>query len=298
MTELARDKIIDAHVHVWTPDTDKYPLATGFDKSDFWLPSFTPDDHFAYSRAVGKVRINLVQMTWYGLDHSYILDLIAADPDTFVGTGIVPALLDVTLASPERAMIALSQRGIYAFRVRGAATARMGLGDWPRWLDHEPYEKMFAAGAEHNLALSFLSAPGDLPELDRMCSRFPETPVIIDHIAGVKVTDGVLPEDEVSALCDMAKYPRVMVKIGPLNSRGDGSAPFLDTLPLVKRVIEAFGPDRCMWESDSGGPVRMGDPVKEYQAAIAIIRDHADFLSVSDKEQVLYKTAEDFFFNR
>ena len=39
--------------------------------------------------SVGKVRINLVQMTWYGLDHSYIIDLIANAPDTFVGTGIM-----------------------------------------------------------------------------------------------------------------------------------------------------------------------------------------------------------------
>jgi len=25
---------IDAHVHVWTPDTDHYPLARGFNKAD------------------------------------------------------------------------------------------------------------------------------------------------------------------------------------------------------------------------------------------------------------------------
>ena len=54
-----------------------YPLAPGFDPSDLWLPSFTPAQYFEYSRSVGKVRINLVQMTWYGLDHSYIIDLIA-----------------------------------------------------------------------------------------------------------------------------------------------------------------------------------------------------------------------------
>ena len=58
--------IVDAHIHVWSSDFDRYPLAPGFTPADLWLPSFTPDDHFAYSRKVGKVRINLVQMTWYG----------------------------------------------------------------------------------------------------------------------------------------------------------------------------------------------------------------------------------------
>ena len=59
--------------------------------------------------------MNLVQMTWYGLDHSYIADLIAQDPQTFVGTGMVSAVSDVRLPDPDKAMVALAARGIYAF---------------------------------------------------------------------------------------------------------------------------------------------------------------------------------------
>ena len=72
-------------------------------------------------------------MTWYGLDHSYIVDLIAQDPQTFVGTGMVSAVSDVRLPDPDKAMVALAARGIYAFRVRGqpgagrpSATVRAG----------------------------------------------------------------------------------------------------------------------------------------------------------------------------
>ena len=72
-------RIVDAHIHVWTGDMERYPLAPGFAKKDLWLPSFTPADHVAYSHSVGPVRLNLVQMFWYGTDHSYILDLIASD---------------------------------------------------------------------------------------------------------------------------------------------------------------------------------------------------------------------------
>jgi len=53
-----------------------------------------------------------------------------------------------------------------------------------------------------------------------------------------------------------------------------------------------------MWESDSGGPLRMQDPLTDYPASIALIEEHADFLSASDKDYLLYKTAENFFFNR
>ena len=114
MNEIATGKIIDAHCHVWTSDTEHYPLSAGFDKDDrlLGLASFTPDDHFKYSRVVGDVRINLVQIEEYGLDHSYILDLIEGDPKKFVGTGLVPAVGDVSLASPDKAMVALSRGGI------------------------------------------------------------------------------------------------------------------------------------------------------------------------------------------
>ena len=292
------DRIIDAHIHIWTSDFENYPLASGFEKSDLWLPSFTPEEYFAYSHPMGKVRINLVQMTWYGLDHSYIIDLIAESPETFVGTGIVPVVTDVSLASPDKTMIALSHKGIYAFRVRGGKTARQPIGDVTRWLDYPGYEKMFAAGAEHNLALSFLMGLDDLPDLDRMCTRFPETPVILDHICGVRIKDAVFPEEDVKILCRMAKHKRVMVKLGPFQALGDGKAPYLELLPLIHQIVDAFGPERCMWESDSGGPIVMENPQTDYPAAIALIRDAADFLSESDKQQILFKTAEDLFFNR
>jgi len=297
MTDTIKGRIIDAHVHVWTPDVERHPFAPGFETKDFWRPSFTPEDHFRYSRSVGPVRINLVQMTWYGLDHSYILDLIAGDPETFVGTGIVPAIADVSLPQPDRAMVALSRRGVYAFRVRGRG-AQPILGDNPQWLDHPGYEKMFTAGAEHRLALSFLMGPDDLPELNRMCTRFPETPVILDHMAGIGIRDGLFPEEQLRALCGMARHRNVMLKIGPFQALGSREPPYLDLLPFIQRVVDAFGPERCMWESDSGGPIEMADPMNDYPAAIAVIQEHADFLSESDKEQILFRTAEAFFFNR
>ena len=293
-----QDRIIDAHIHVWTSDFENYPLAPGFEKSDLWLPSFTPEEYFAYSQSAGKVRINLVQMTWYGLDHSYIINLIAESPETFVGTGIVPVVTDVSLASPDKTMVALSHKGIYAFRVRGGKTARQPIGDVTRWLDYPGYGKMFAAATEHNLALSFLMGLDDLPDLDRMCTRFPETPVILDHICGVRIKEGIFPEEQVRTLCQMAKHKRVMVKLGPFQALGDGKAPYLELLPLIHRIVDAFGPERCMWESDSGGPVVMDNPKTDYPAAIALIRDEADFLNESDKAQILFKTAEDLFFNR
>ncbi len=285
--------IVDAHVHIWTPDTERYPLPPGFTARDMWTPSFTAEELLDHCRPSGVDRINLVQMTWYGLDHSYILNVIASDPERFCGTGMVPAVSDITLADQGNAMVALSKGGIYAFRVRGRS-ARPGINDGPQWMDHPGYARMFEAGAEHNLAISFLLDPEDLPEVDRMCTRYPGTPVIIDHLARSHASGGPVVDGDLQALCAMAQHPMVMVKVGAFYA-GGRRTPYTDLLPAIERVIGAFGPERCMWESDS--PLQLDGPHK-YDDSVALIRDHADFLSASDKEQVLFRTAGSFFFDR
>ncbi len=291
--------IVDAHVHVWTSDFKRYPLADGFEPKNLWVPSFSAERLLKEAHQSGVGKINLIQMTWYGLDHSYILDVIANDPKHFVGTGIIPAVTDVALASPDRTMVALSKKGVYAFRVRGGSS-RPPLGGGPQWMDHPGFDKMFKAGADHNLALSFLMGPRDLAEIDRMCRRFPETPVILDHLAGVYEGSS---EEEVTSLLRMAGHKRVMMKVGAFYGRGS-TPPYRSLLPLIQRVVAAFGPERCMWESDAPFPPDrpsrhpLPDPPHGIEPAVALIRDHADFLSPADKEQILVKTADDFFFKR
>ena len=56
-----------------------------------------------------------------------------------------------------------------------------------KWLEPAGYGKMFAAGAKNNQAMSCLIDPDALPELDRMCKKFPDTPVIIDHLCRIGV---------------------------------------------------------------------------------------------------------------
>ena len=293
-----KSRVFDSHIHVWSGDTNRFPLAPGFSKENLWSPSYSIEEYLQEARPHGITHVNLIQMTWYGLDHSYIIDIIRRDPQHFVGTGIVPAVTDVSLANPDQTMIALAKKGILAFRLRTKRT-RPPLAGGSQWLDYPGYEKMFQAGAEHNLALSFLMSPDDFPEISRMCSRFPETPVILDHFAGVAVKP--IREGAVANLCQMAKHKKVMLKVGAFYGCGDRTPPYTDQLPLIRRVVDAFGPERCMWETDA--PLRRpgaSQPAVPHscQAAVELIRDHANFLSAADKNQILFKTAYDFFFRR
>ncbi|MGE3806619.1 MAG: amidohydrolase [Gemmataceae bacterium] len=274
---------IDAHVHVWTPDTAHYPLAKGYEKKNMQPASFTPEELFKHSKPAGVNRINLIQMSFYGFDNRYMLDMMALYPKVFVGT----AVIDPHQEKPEEEMTALGKKKVRAFRIH----PRLSKLPAERWLQVPGYERMFAAGAKNNQAMSCLIDPDCLPELDRMCKKYQETPVIIDHLCRIGA-NGTIADKEVDALCAMAKHPRVLIKVGAFYALGKKKPPYLDLAPMIKKVVAAFGAKRCMWESDSPFEVAKGD----YQASIDLVKNKLDFLGDEERTWLLRKTAEQFFF--
>jgi predicted TIM-barrel fold metal-dependent hydrolase len=277
---------IDAHVHVWTADTVRYPLAPGFKKEDMRPGSFTAEELFMHCKPAGVARINLIQMSFYGFDNSYMLDTIAKHPDIFVGTAVINPLG----TNPASEMAELAKKGVRAFRIHPKVTGQL----IEKWLRPEGCKKMFAAGARNNQAMACLIGPDGLAELDRMCADYPDTPVIIDHVARIGF-DGVIHDADVEHLCGIARHKKVMLKIGAFYALGKKQAPYTDLAPLIKRVVTAFGPRRCMWESDCPFQVQ-GEHT--YQASLDLVRRGLDFLSEDDKEWLLWKTAENFFFKK
>jgi predicted TIM-barrel fold metal-dependent hydrolase len=77
---------IDAHVHVWTPDVQHYPLAAGYKPADMKPPSFTPEELFRHGKPAGVERINLIQMSFYGFEIVY--EVQSADGSLGAGTTV------------------------------------------------------------------------------------------------------------------------------------------------------------------------------------------------------------------
>lgn len=285
-------RFIDAHVHVWTPDIAHYPLAAGYKKADMKPASFTPDELFKHSKPAGVNRINLIQMSYYGFDNRYMLDMIALYPEVFVGT----AVIDPSGADVAKVMGELVKKGVRAFRIypglQGGTKPNEGGGQ--DWLKSEGYDRMFAAGAKNNQAMSCLINLDCLPDLARMCRKYPDTPVIIDHLCRLGV-DGEVRDKDVDALCQMAEHKKVMVKVGAFYALGKKKAPYTDLGPLIQKVVKAYGPKRCMWETDCPFQVAEGH---RYQDSVDLINKHLDFLTADDKDWLLRGTAEAFFFTK
>jgi predicted TIM-barrel fold metal-dependent hydrolase len=270
---------IDSHVHVWTDDLKRYPRTSG--EREYEPARFTPDDLFRHSVPAGVSRIVLIQMSFYRFDNSYMLDCIQQYPGIFSGVGIA----DSSAPGPDRKMIDLARRGVRGFRIVP--------GNAPRhWLDTDGMRTMWAAGAKHRLAMCPLIGPDALPGLDRMCERYPDTPVIIDHLARIGA-DGTIRDEDVRILCSLARHSNVKVKVSAFYALGRKQAPYTDLAPLIRRVLEAWGARRLMWGSDSPFQVQNGH---RYAPSIALIREGLPFLSVEDREWILGKTAASIFF--
>ena len=132
----------------------------------------------------------------------------------------------------------------------------------------------------------------DLPSTDQMCERYPDTPVVIDHFARIGV-DGQMRDSDISNLCRLARHKHTNVKISAFYALGHKKPPHDELIPMIKRLFEAFGPQRLMWASDSPYQIQ---GVNNYNASISLVRDRLDFISKEERDWLLRKTAERVFF--
>jgi predicted TIM-barrel fold metal-dependent hydrolase len=278
---LKRRNFIDAHVHLWTRDFLKYPLAATVKPTEMEPPVFLPSDILQHAAPSGVSRIVLVQMSYYGTDNSYMLEAIRQSPRVFRGIAVV----DPESERPEATMRKIARKGVRGFRIYPPD------GPSKSWLTGEGFRKMFRCGAQDRLALCLLVNPQDLVVVDRQCESFPETPVVIDHMARIG-RNGPIGDADTRALCALARHPQLKVKVSAFYALGARTPPHLDLVPLIKRLFESFGSQRLMWGSDC--PFQVDH--EAYEDSISLVRDRLDFLSSSDKQWMLCRTAEESFF--
>jgi predicted TIM-barrel fold metal-dependent hydrolase len=245
-------------------------------------PSFTAEELFAHCRPEGVDRVVLIQMSFYRWDNSYMLDCMRRFPKEFGGVAVV----NWTADRPDEDMARLGKERVRGFRVRP------GRAPIEAWIETPSFDRMFRYAADHGLAICPLIDPNALPSLSRMCARHLKTRVVIDHLCRIGA-DGEIREADVHALCQMAHFPEVRVKVSAFYALGKKEPPHDDLEPLIRRVYDAFGGRRLMWASDCPFAV-----VNErYRDSLSLVRDRCPWLKPEDREWLLRKTAEEVFFS-
>ena len=272
---------VDAHSHIWTRDIEKFPLAKGATLDDLAPPSFTAEELLKVAQRENVGRAVLIQHhTYHGWDNSYLIDAARRYPDAFRVVGMV----DNFSEAPGEQMRRLLKQRVTGFRITPRIYGK-------RWLGGA-MDQMWETAAATNQKICCLIDAEDIGAIDAMCKKHPAAPVVIDHFARIGV-DGEIRKTDVDALCNLARHKQTFVKISAYYALGKKQPPYLDLVPMIRRLLDAFGVERTMWASDS--PYQI-DGEHTYAASINLVHERLDFLTENDRAWLMKKAAERVFY--
>jgi predicted TIM-barrel fold metal-dependent hydrolase len=276
---------VDAHSHIWTPDTARYPLGKWITRDQMSPPSFTAEELLAVAGRSGVDRVVLIQHApYYGDDNTYLIDSARRYPGRFAVVAIVEQRRP-NLREHVRQLKSVGVRGLRIVPNRYAD--RSMVEDPANWLKAPAMRQLWTVAADEGLVLCPLITADLLPTLPPMLADFPGVTVAIDHFAHAR-TDA-----ELDALLRLADYPKVHVKVSGFYKFGDAKAPYDDLEPMIRRVLGGFGAQRLLWGSDCPYQLQNGNT---YEGSVALIGRGLGGLDRPTRLAILRSNAARLFF--
>jgi len=233
--------VVDAHHHFWDPARATYPWMT-----DALAPirrRFGPEDLRPLLAANGVDRTILVQ-TISSLDETREFLATAARHDFIAGVvGWVDLTADV---AKQLASLRAGPGGAKLVGVRHQVHDESD----PEWLARKDVRRGLAAVGKAGLTYDILVRARELPAALAMVRALPDMRFVVDHIAKPPIASGATAE-WAARLRPVAAFPNVFVKLSGMVTEADWKRwTVRDLTPYVTRVLEWFGPERCVFGSD------------------------------------------------
>lgn len=290
--------VIDAHHHFWQPSLGRQPwLRPGVDIGFRYGPyesikrDYLPDDirrdaaeagidlvgtvtmetEWEVEDPVGEMEYTAAIADEHGLPDAAVAHAVLRDPD--VGRTL-EALAEIPLV-----------RGVR--NKPGQAPGPTEAAASPSLLTDPDWQRGYAQLAQHGLSFDLQVGWWHLHEAVPLLETHPDIPVIINHAALPSDRSPDALEAWSRALEHVAGFPHVSMKASGIGLRG---VPWTaeNNGPIVRRLIEAFGPDRVMFASNF--------PVDGLTATYAEIwhgfRQIVSDLSVEEQRQLFAGTAQ------
>jgi len=265
--------IIDAQVHIWKAATPERPhIKEDASKPHQAIP-LTYESLLEEMKIAGVDRVILVPPSWDGYRNDYALEAAQKYPDRFAVMGKVP-LNDP--ASKDKLATWLKQPGMLGFRISFRHSNTYS------WLDDGTADWFWTGCERYDIPL-MIFAPFAVAKIGAIAERHPRLRVIVDHMGlnvqwkGKDLTPGI------DLLLKFARLDNIGVKVSCLPCYVDEPYPYPRLHPQIRRVVDAFGPQRIFWATDlSQSPV-------SYRQNVTLFTEALDFLSTSDKEWIMGK---------
>ena len=265
--------VVDAHHHFWDPAKASYPWMT-----DALAPirrRFGPGDLEPLLAANGIDGTILVQ-TRSSLDETREFLATAAEHDFIVGVvGWVDLPADVAK------QIASLRAGPGGKKLVGIRHQVHDEAD-PDWLGKKDVRRGIGEVGKAGLTYDILVRTRELPAALALVKALPDMRFVIDHIAKPPIASGETAE-WAARLKPLAAYPNVFIKLSGMVTEADWKRwTVRDITPYVQRVLEWFGPERCVFGSD--WPVCL--VAASYARVIDVCGQAIGDLAADDRERI------------
>jgi predicted TIM-barrel fold metal-dependent hydrolase len=277
---------IETHIHLFAGDP-RFPY-----NSTSYPPKREPvEEYVKFAQEAHIDHAVIVHPEPYQDDHRYLEYSFAHEPSPgfFKGT----CLFDPIDPETPKRMQALVKRNpgrIVALRIHetheaGTSSTTGGLIR-DRDLKNPQMAVTWRAAHELGLAIQVHCIPHYAVAIGELASKFPQTPVVIDHLA----RPGQGTPEEYEQVLKLALLPRVYMKYTTTGVASASKQPFphRDAKPLVKRVYQAFGPDKILWGE-------LGVNTTEFQQAKQLLNLMLDSASLSERANIQRLNAKKLF---
>lgn len=276
-------RYVDIHPHVISDDEGRYPPAPLFGKRSDWSqerPS-TVETLITQMDEAGVDKAAVVHSsTTYGFDNSYVVDACNRYPGRLLAVGSVDMLADDAVATIRQWV----DRGLGGLRVfTGGSTKEFD----PSELDDPRAYPGWELLGELGLTMCIQTGPVGLPAVRALAGRFPNVPIILDHLGRPDVTDGP-PYAAAQSLFDLVHVPSIFLKLTP-RIMGDSKKGAATPETLFPKIVEVFGAKRLAWGSNY--PTSPGT-LEEIKTTA---EERLSCLSADDREWIFAKTAQSLY---
>ena len=246
-----------------------------------WVPGTRPQlpEPFTIERLVpmmdeaGVDRVIIVPPNLEGDRLDYAQEAVKRYPRRFAIMGRI-SLNDPTAA--RRFPAWKEQLGVLGIRLNIA-------GDQAAWLSDGTADWFWPAAEQAGIPVSFLTT-GQTYRFAGIADRHPQLVLIIDHMG---VSSATVKNKSVPAAIDqslaLAKYPNVSVKLSAAPLLSSELYPFRDLTPYIRRLFDAYGPQRCYWGTD----ITNSFAKATYRQRITHFTEELNFLSEDDRDWIM-----------
>jgi L-fuconolactonase len=260
--------IADSQVHVWAANTPERP----------WAPGTRPhrpvplgwEELLREMNAAGVDRVAIVPPSLDGTRNDLGLAAAQEHPDRFAVMGKI----DVKdPQAPARLARWRSQPGMLGLRFnfkRAPQALDSGDANWVWGVAEEAGVPIYVGVSHENVHV-----------IDAIAERHPRLRLIFDHMALASGVKDEVAFRDLDQLLVAAKRPNIAVKVSALPCYTDAPYPYRNLHAHVRRVYDAFGPQRMMWGSD------LSRLRGTYRECVTMFTGEMGWLSGSDLEWIM-----------